>query len=91
VYKNGAAKPVRAFTGQVRFTDLFGKPIYESSLTISDEIAAGAEAKWVGQIEYNQFIDAQRDLYVTPLENMKVEWLPNSILYSDGTSVGKAS
>ena len=89
-YENTSGKDVRAFTGAVRFTDLFGKLIFEIRLTISDPAKAGAKATWEGTIDYNQFIDAHRSLRNTELKDMKVVWIPKSIIYVDGTQVGKA-
>ena len=87
-YENTSEKNVRAFTGSLRFTDLFGKPIYESGLTISDPVAAGERGNWSGTIEYNQFMDEHKSLRNTKLEDMKVIWLPSEILFADGSTIG---
>jgi hypothetical protein len=88
VYENTSGKDIRAFNGSVRFTDLFDKPILESSLTITDPIKAGAKATWNGSINYNQFIDSHQSLRNTDLKDMKVVWIPKSIIYADGSRVG---
>ena len=88
-YENTSGKDIRAFNGSMRFTDLFDKPILESGLTISDPIKAGAKATWHGSIDYNQFIDSHRSLRNTDLKDMKVVWIPKSIIYADGSKVGK--
>lgn len=51
MYENPSAKDIRAFKGTIVFQDLFGSPIYRVSVTISDPIKAGAQAKWNGQHE----------------------------------------
>jgi hypothetical protein len=89
-YENTSGKDIRAFAGRVRFTDLFGKPIYDSGLTISDPIKAGAKATWDGSIRYNQFNAEQSNFRNTDLKDMKIEWVPNSILFEDGTRIGEA-
>lgn len=88
-YENKSGKDIRAFNGSMRFTDLFDKPILESGLTISDPIKAGAKATWDGSIDYNQFVESHRSLRNTDLKDMKVVWIPKSIIYADGTKVGK--
>ena len=88
-YENTSGKDIRAFTGRIRFTDLFDKLIYESGLTISDPIRAGQKATWTGTIEYNQFEDSQRSLRNAELTDMKIVWLPSSILFADGTKLGE--
>jgi hypothetical protein len=85
IYQNTGAKDIRAFTGRIRFTDLFGKEIFESGLTVSDPVKAGEKGTWEGSIEYNQFMDDHRALASTELKDMKVLWLPSEILFADGT------
>jgi hypothetical protein len=88
-YENTSGRDIRAFNGSVRFTDLFDKPIFESGLTIWDPIKAGAKATWLGSINFNQFVASHRSLKHTDLKDMKVVWVPKSILYGDGTKVGQ--
>jgi len=87
-YQNNNAKDIRAFTGIVQFTDLFGKKIFESNLTVSDPISAGKKSSWNGQIKYNQFKDDHQTLRNTALADMKIIWLPSQILFADGSKIG---
>lgn len=84
-YENKSGKDIRAFAGQVRFTDLFDKEIFTTSLTISDPIAAGAKATWDGTIKYNQFVETHQHLRNAEMANMKIVWLPSQILFADGS------
>lgn len=88
-YENTSGKDIRAFEGKVQFTDLFGKEIYESGLTISDPIKGSEKKIWRGNIRYNQFIDSQKSLRVTELSDMKVIWKPSNILFVDGSRIGE--
>jgi hypothetical protein len=88
-YENTSGKDIRAFRGKLRFADLFGSEIYESGLTISDPIKAGAKATWSGSIKYNQFLDADVKLKNADLKDMKVEWVPLSVIFADGTKTGE--
>jgi hypothetical protein len=87
-YENPSDKDIRAFTGGVIFQDLFGKEIYKTTVTISDPIAAGQRATWKGTMRYNQFIDAQQRFRGTELRDMKIVWVPGSIIFADGTRIG---
>jgi hypothetical protein len=87
-YENTSGKDIRAFKGKIRFTDLFGSQIYESSLTVSDPIKAGKKATWTGYINYNQFLNQEVQLRNTQLKDMRVVWLPSSIIFADGTVLG---
>jgi len=88
VYENTSGKDIRAFTGDVRFTDLFDKPVFESGLTISDPLKAGAKANWLGSIEHNPFMADREALKNAKLADLKIVWLPKSILFADGTKIG---
>jgi hypothetical protein len=88
-YENTSGKDIRAFRGKLRFTDLFGREIYQSGLTISDPIKAGVKATWTGTIKYNQFEDDDVKFKNTDLQDMKVEWLPSSVIFADGTRLGE--
>lgn len=87
-YQNSSPQRIRAFTGSVRFTDLFDKKVFESGLTISDPVNAGEKASWTGTINYNQFIDEHRLFRDAALADLKVVWLPKQILFADGTKIG---
>ena len=88
-YQNISQRDVRAFTGAVIFQDLFGREIYKVRVTISDPIPAGQVAMWGGTVHYNQFMESQQRFRGTELQNMKVVWLPTSIIFSDGTQIGE--
>ncbi len=86
-YENKSGKDIRAFTGRVEFTDLFGKEIFATNLTISDPIAAGAKGTWTGGIKYNQFISEHQNLKDADLADMKVVWSPSQVLFADGATL----
>jgi len=88
-YENQSGKDIRAFQGKIQFTDLFGKEIYESGVTISNPVRAGDKGIWRGSIKYNQFIDAEKALRFTELSDMKVVWKPFGILFTDGSKIGE--
>lgn len=88
VYENTSGKDIRAFRGHVRFTDLFDKEVFTTSLTISDPVSAGQKANWTGSIKYNQFMSEMQALRNAELNDMKIVWLPDSVLFADGTSLG---
>ncbi len=91
VYENTSAKDIRAFRGSVVFRDLFGTDIYSTRLTITDPLKAGAQAKWDGTIDFNQFVAPQQQFRATELKDMKVIWMPASVIFADGTQVGDDS
>lgn len=89
-YENVSGKDIRAFTGAVRFADLFDKEIMEVNLTIQDPIKAAEKATWNGTIKYNQFRDEHQSLRNAELANMKITWIPKSVIFTDGTRLGES-
>jgi hypothetical protein len=89
VYENKSDKDIRAVKGAIRFADLFDKEILTSQMTIQDPVKAGQKANWIGQITYNQFISSHQQLVNTELKDMKVTWIPASIIFTDGTQIGE--
>ena len=89
-YQNNSTKDIRAFRGKVQFTDLFSSEIFTTGLTISNPIEAGKKGNWTGVIEYNQFLRPHQQLRNTELKDMKVIWLPDSVIFADGSTIGAA-
>jgi hypothetical protein len=84
---NGLDKPARAIKGILRFNDLFGEQMFALKWTIEKPIGPGATYIEKGSgFEYNQFIDAHKWVRSTAIENMKVKFRVDNILYEDGTS-----
>lgn len=87
-YENRSPKDVRAFTGSVKFDDLFDKPIYRINLTVSDPVTAGAKSTWNGTVRFNKFDAEQVAFRNAELKDTKVTWLPSSVLFADGQRIG---
>jgi hypothetical protein len=88
VYENLSGKDIRAFQGAIQFTDLFGKEIFVSTMTISNPVKAGDKGQWAGAIKYNQFIDSQKALRTADLADLKIVWKPSGVIFTDGTKIG---
>lgn len=86
---NTGGKAIRAFRGTIVFKDLFGKKIYTISLYYDEGLRPNQKKNETYTIEYNQFRDEQEKLRFTALSNMRVEWKPQSILFTDGTKLGE--
>ncbi|GJQ22125.1 MAG: hypothetical protein HBSIN02_24800 [Bacteroidia bacterium] len=89
VFKNLTKKTIRGFTGTIQFNDIFDKEIMKSNLSIDEPLAPNSTKRWQGTLDYNQFMDTHRKLANTDLENIKMVWLPDKVLFTDGTSIGK--
>jgi hypothetical protein len=82
---NLTGKDIRAFDGEVTFTDLLGNEITSSKLAINDPIKAGATLNWDGQMDYNQFEDGDQRFRGADMANIKTVFRPHKVLYTDGS------
>jgi hypothetical protein len=86
-YENTSGKDIRSFKGVLQFNDLFGAEI--APFTISeDEPLRRGETKHQGwTLKYDRFMDRHVKFRNTALDNLKVEWKPQVIVFADGTSM----
>jgi len=86
-YENKSGKDIRGFKGSIQFNDLFGTEILPFKIAEDQPLAAGETKKQGWTLKYNQFIDKHVKLRHTELDNLKIEWKPDVILFTDGTSL----
>lgn len=92
IYKNKSQKDIRAFTGYTVFKDLFDREFYRARLTYEGTLKANEEKKQLDRVmEMNEFNEAHRKLMTTSLDNMKIEFVHEAILFTDGTKLGNIS
>jgi hypothetical protein len=85
VLKNNTDKDMSGVKGTVVFADMFGDVIKQMGVAVDSEIPAGKHITWSGSFGYNQFMDADKKLRATAFEKLKITWLPEVYVYSDGT------
>lgn len=83
-FSNLTGKDVRAFDGAIVFTDLLGNVIYGAKLAVNDRIGVGSTLTWEGKLDYNQFISSHERLRNAEIENMKVIYTVNRVMFEDG-------
>lgn len=90
-YKNTSEKDIRAVTGITSFKDIFDREFLKVRLTIDDPIKS-EEVKIDDSkgMEINKFKDDHQQLVNTEMRNLKMEFTPISIIFSDGTKIGSA-
>jgi hypothetical protein len=86
-FENKADQKASGVKGAVRFADLFGDEIKTVGVSFDEGVAPHATAVWKAELRYNQFVASDVKLGNTPLEKLKITWLPSVILYADGTSL----
>jgi hypothetical protein len=86
-YENRSDKDVRAFEGTVAFSDVLGNHLDDVQLKVLAPIKAGAKASVSDDLPFM----AYGGLRGKKLEDVKIEWRPQKILFADGTSAEDGS
>lgn len=86
-FENKTDKDIKAFTGKIIFNNLFDKEILTTNLTYDDGVPANSTKNWNGQTDFNQFSDRDRRLKNKDLDDLKVNWIPEKIIFKDGSTL----
>lgn len=89
-YENRSAKDVRAFEGEVLFKDILGNELAQIPLKILTPLKAGQKASATERHSLS-YLGGLGDLRRKKLEDVKIEWRPQKILFADGTSAEDGS
>ncbi|MEQ8926072.1 MAG: hypothetical protein RLO81_09690 [Fulvivirga sp.] len=87
VIQNKSDRDIRAIKGSVVFTNLFDDIIKEINFVYDQPISAGKKTTWNAQSDYNQFNDEDQTLRSKDLNDMKVTWNPEKIIFADGSTL----
>ena len=87
MFKNNFEKPIRAAKGTIVFMDVFGEQWWSIGLTLNDPIEPGKQISWIGQIDYNGFIDSHKIARRTDPADVKVRYDVTQVIFEDGTQV----
>lgn len=80
-FENNTDQDIKAFKGQVVFTDLFGKEITRFNLTYDEGIQAGRVVDYSAQSAYNEYLEKDRLMRGKDLSGIKLMWDPEDILF----------
>lgn len=86
-FENKSDKDIKAFTGTIVFNDLFDKEISNLSLTYDDGVLAKSTKSWDAQTDYNQFLEKDVTLRSKEIEDLKIKWIPEKIIFSDNSTL----
>lgn len=85
--ENKGAVDIRGIKGKVIFRDLFDDEIMQLNLSLDESVKAGEKKTINGYgMEINQFIDDHVRLANTKYEDLKFEFVPEMIVFADGTT-----
>jgi len=86
-YENKSDKDIRAVKGSLLITDLFDTEIKTINLVEDKGIPAGKTVMKVYTTDYNQFEDEDTRLRSKRMEDIKVVWTPEKIIFADGSTL----
>lgn len=86
-FRNNGSKLIRAVKGTLGFKNLLGDMIYSAQFEHSIDVAPGQSISWAGSLDFNQYNDSLVQLRDTSLRNIRIDWQPEEILFSDGTKM----
>lgn len=85
--QNNSDKPVAGVAGEIKFIDVFDKEVGAVNFRITENIAPGKSATWVGGRDYNQFIDAHRAVWNLEEGKYTTKFIPDMVVFQDGTKL----
>jgi hypothetical protein len=87
VIENKSDRDIRGVKGTVIFRDLFDDEILRLGLSLDKAVAAGEKKTISGYgLEINQFMDNHVKLASTDYKDLKFEFVPEAIVFADGTT-----
>jgi len=86
-FQNNTGRDIAGVKGTVVTQNMFGDQIKRLTLAYDGGIPANSRASWNGNVEFNQFKDEDRNLANTPLDRIKIVWQPETILFTDGSTL----
>lgn len=85
--QNSADKPVAGVAGEIKFIDVFDKEVGAVSFRITESIAPGKSATWIGGRDYNQFLDTHRAVWNLEDGKYTTKFIPEMVVFQDGTKL----
>lgn len=86
--KNNSDKSISGAKGQLLIKDQFGDTIISGmELKIDETLPKGFSGSREFSWDYNQFIDEHNRLMNADINKMRIEWNPETIIFSDGSTL----
>jgi hypothetical protein len=85
---NKSAKDIRGFKGIFIIKDIFGDDVTRITFKGDEVLRAGQSKKSKMSVDYNQFLERDKKLGSTEMENLRIEWQPEVVMFIDGTALG---
>lgn len=87
-FTNTGKEGIRAFDGELVFSDILGNEILTASVVVTDPLKAGEDTVWFGEIGYNKYKASHKKLAHEGVENLKMQFVQKKVLFTDGRGIG---
>ena len=87
IIQNKSEKTIRAIKGGIKFNNIFDEEIQTLKLVYDQPIKALKQTTYNATTDYNQYVDEDRALRNKDLKDIKVIWIPEKVIFADGTSL----
>ena len=84
---NQTQKDIRAFKGRVIFTNLFDEEIDSLDFICEQVIPAGKSLNTEIKKEYHPYIEKDKQLKDKRLEDLKIHWITEKIIFTDNSTL----
>jgi hypothetical protein len=88
IITNNTSKDIRAFKGTMVFKTILGTDIHKVGFEYDQPLSAGKSATYKAAMKYNEFRERDVRLLNTNLADIKFDFVPVAILFTDGTHLG---
>lgn len=85
--QNNTDKPIRGVAGELKFIDVFDKEVGAVSFRITEDIAPGLSVTWVGERDFNEFIDTHRAVWNLEEGQYTTRFVPEMVVFKDGAKL----
>lgn len=86
-FENKGTKDISGFKGKAEFSDMFGDIVKSVNLNYDKNIPAGMAINWKGQLDFNQFMDADVKFRDMEKDKVKFVFLPEMVVFTDGSKL----
>lgn len=85
--ENNSEKDISGVKGDIIFRDMFGDEVITYQMSYDRPIPASETVTSTWQWQFNTYAANEVKLKDTPLEKLTIEWVPDTIVYEDGTTL----
>ena len=85
-FTNNSQKEIKAFKGEIAIDDIFDERLTAFNVVYEKGIPNNAEVDYEMEVGLNSQGNTKKRLIESDLTDLKVKWIPEKIIYQDGSS-----